>query len=41
MTTQEEGLYLGQLASQFANDGHNLKALMRAVVATEAYRRVD
>lgn len=41
MTSQEESLYLTPLAQGFANDGHNLKALMQRVVATEAYRRID
>lgn len=41
MTSQEESLYLTPLAQGFATDGHNLKALMQRVVATEAYRRID
>jgi hypothetical protein len=41
MTSQEESLYLSSLARGFANDGHNLKALIQRVVATEAYRRID
>lgn len=41
MTSQEESLYLTSLAQGFAKDGHNLKALMQRVVATEAYRRID
>jgi hypothetical protein len=41
MTTPEESLYLAPLAQQFANEQHNLKALMRAIVSTDAYRRID
>lgn len=41
MTPQEESLYLNGLAQGFASDGHNLKALMQRIVATEAYRRID
>ncbi|MBM4780146.1 MAG: DUF1585 domain-containing protein [Archangiaceae bacterium] len=41
MSSQEESLYLTQLAQGFANDGHNLKALMQRIVATDAYRRID
>lgn len=41
MTTEEEGLYLGGLAQAFAADGHDVKALMRRIVATDAYRRID
>ncbi len=41
MTTEEEGLYLGSLAQTFAADGHDVKSLMRRIVATDAYRRID
>lgn len=41
MTSQEESLYLTPLSQGFATDGHNLKALMQRIVATEAYRRID
>jgi hypothetical protein len=41
MTTQEEALYLNELSKGFADDGHNLKGLMKRILATEAYRRID
>jgi hypothetical protein len=41
MTTEEESLYLTTLAQTFAGDGHDVKSLMRRIVATDAYRRID
>ncbi|MCA2977116.1 MAG: DUF1585 domain-containing protein [Myxococcaceae bacterium] len=41
MTAQEEALSLAPLARAFAASNHDLKALVRAIVTTEAYRRVD
>lgn len=41
MTVQEEGLYLQSLSRGFVQDGRNLKALIRRVMATDAYRRID
>jgi len=41
MTTEEERLYMKDLADDFAMNGHDFKHLMLRVVQTDAYRRVD
>jgi hypothetical protein len=41
MTTEEERLYLAGLVDAFAANSHDFKALMLAIMNTDAYRRVD
>jgi len=41
MTFQEEQLYLETLVNGFAEDNHNMKLLIRRILATDAYRRID
>jgi hypothetical protein len=41
MSSAEETLYLDALVQGFVDDGHNLKQLIRRVVSTDAYRRID
>ncbi|MFT3710764.1 MAG: DUF1585 domain-containing protein [Archangium sp.] len=41
MTTEEEHLYMSKLVDQFAMSNHNFKSLQLAIIATDAYRRVD
>lgn len=41
MSVDEQRLYMGQLVDDFIDDGRNLKHLIRDVVRTDAYRRID
>jgi hypothetical protein len=41
MSAQEEGMYLETLARDFVSDGRNFKSLIRRVVTSDAYRRID
>ncbi|HKP60443.1 MAG TPA: DUF1553 domain-containing protein [Polyangiales bacterium] len=41
MTSEEQDLYMDSLAQDFLAHGRNLKQLIRHVVTTDAYRRVD
>ncbi|MET0387062.1 MAG: DUF1585 domain-containing protein [Polyangiales bacterium] len=41
MSSAEEDLYQAGLVDDFLNDGRNLKHLIRDVVTTDAYRRID
>lgn len=41
MTTQEEGLYLENMTQAFERNGRDLKSLIKEVVTSDAYRRVD
>lgn len=41
MTSQEEALYLESLVTQWAGEGRTYKALLKLVIATDAYPRVD
>jgi hypothetical protein len=41
MSTDEQSLYLDQLTNGFRDDSHNLKRLIRHVVTSDAYRRID
>lgn len=41
MSDDEQSLYLTPLSDGFVSDGRNLKQLIRRVVTTTAYRRVD
>jgi hypothetical protein len=41
MSDDERNLYLTPLSDGFVSDGRNLKQLIRRVVTTTAYRRVD
>ena len=41
MTADEQTSYMTQLVDGFVDDGRNLKHLIRSVVTTEAYRRID
>jgi hypothetical protein len=41
MSSVEEKLYLDALVQGFSDDGRNLKQLIRRVVTTDAYRRID
>jgi hypothetical protein len=41
MSQPETDLYLDELTRGFAEEGHNLKRLIRHVVTTDAYRRID
>ena len=41
MTSEEQVLYMDSLAQGFLEQGRNLKQLIRHVVTTDAYRRVD
>ncbi len=41
MTAEEQALYMDPLAQGFLEQGRNLKRLIRHVVTTDAYRRID
>lgn len=41
MTSEEQTLYMDELSQGFLSQGRNLKQLIRHVVTTDAYRRVD
>lgn len=41
MSSAEEALYLSTLVQGFIDDGHSLKRLIRRVINTDAYRRID
>jgi hypothetical protein len=41
MTSEERELYLDSLAQAFLEEGRNLKQLIRQVVTSDAYRRID
>ncbi|MEY4577348.1 MAG: hypothetical protein RL701_2051 [Pseudomonadota bacterium] len=41
MSVDEQELYMGQLVDDFGSDSRNLKHLIRNVVMTDAYRRID
>jgi hypothetical protein len=41
MSSDEQTLYMDPLVQGFTDGGHNLKQLIRHVVTTDAYRRID
>ncbi|MBL8949179.1 MAG: DUF1585 domain-containing protein [Myxococcaceae bacterium] len=41
MTVQEEGLYMNDLTTKWLAEGRSFKDLMKLIIATDAYRRID
>ncbi len=41
MTTQEQGMYMGELTTKWVARGRSFKELQKLIMATDAYRRVD
>ena len=41
MTTEEQRLYLTELSQEFSRNNHSLKLLVRKLLQSDAYRRID